>query len=174
MFGTGEAVISDGVIVLRPLNTEDAADHLAGEDAELVRWLNGGPGTTETVRRYIEHVEQMWQDGGPVFTFAVRLLAGDTLVGTIDVQLHQDAYRPDQANLAYGLYPAWRGHGFATRAVRLALEFLRPAASVHSALIRADPGNVSSAAVAVRAGFKLVKPAAENGDGHDWYELVLR
>jgi RimJ/RimL family protein N-acetyltransferase len=174
MLGTGEVVISDGVIVLRPLNGEDAADHLAGEDAELVRWLNGGPGTEEAVRRHIEHVEQMWQNGGPIFTFAVRLLAEDTLVGTIDVQLHQDAYGPDQANLAYGLYPTWRGHGFATRAVRLALEFLRPEATVRSALIRADPGNLSSAAVAVRAGFKLAKPAAETEDGHDWYELVLR
>jgi RimJ/RimL family protein N-acetyltransferase len=174
MLGTGEVVISDGVIVLRPLNTEDAADHLAGEDVELVRWLNGGPGTKESVRRHIEHVKQLWQNGGPIFTFAVRLLAEDTLVGTIDVQLRQDAYRPDQANLAYGLYPTWRGRGFATRAVRLALEFLRPEATVHSALIRANPGNVASAAVAVRAGFKLAKPAAETGDGHDWYELVLR
>lgn len=174
MLGTGEVVISDGVIVLRPLNAEDAADHLAGEDAELVRWLNGGPGTKESVRRHIAHVDQMWQNGGPIFTFAVRLLAENTLVGTIDVQLRQDAYRPDQANLAYGLYPTWRGHGFATRAVRLALEFLRPETTVHSALIRADPGNLSSAAVAVRADFKLTKPAAETGDGHDWYELVLR
>ena len=129
MWGTGAGVISDGVIVLRPLNAEDAADHLAGEDAELVRWLNGGAGTEESVRRHIEHVDQMWHNGGPIFTFAVR---------------------------------------------RLALEFLRPEATVRSALIRADPGNVSSAAVAVRAGFKLAKPAAETGDGHDWYEFVLR
>lgn len=174
MLGTGEVVISDGVIVLRPLNVEDAADHLAGEDAELVRWLNGGPGTEESVRRHIQHVEQMWHNGGPIFTFAVRLLAKDILAGTIDVQLHQDAYGRDQANSAYGLYPTWRGHGFATRAVRLALEFLRPEATVRWALIRADPENVSSTAVAVRAGFKLSKPAAETGDAHDWYEFVLR
>lgn len=174
MLGTGGVAISDGVIVLRPLNVEDADDHLAGEDAELVRWLNGGPGTKESVRRHIEHVQQMWRNNGPVFTFAVLLLAEDTLIGTIDVQLHQDAYRADQANLAYGLYPAWRGHGFATRAVRLALKFLRPEATVHSALIRADPANLSSAAVAIRAGFKLARPAAETEDGHDWYELVLR
>ncbi|TLM82695.1 GNAT family N-acetyltransferase [Pseudarthrobacter sp. NamE2] len=174
MLGTGKIEISDEVIVLRPLNMGDAGDHLAGEDADLVRWLNGGPGTKESVLRHIERVEKMWQDGGPVFTFAVRLLAEDILIGTIDVQLCQDAYRPDQANIAYGLYPAWRGHGFATRAVRLALKFLRPEASVHSALIRADPANVSSAAVALRAGFRLVEPAAKTRDGHDWYEFVLR
>ena len=40
MTENGEIEVSDGVIVLCPLRLEDAADHLAGEDAELVRWLN--------------------------------------------------------------------------------------------------------------------------------------
>lgn len=52
-------------------------------DAELARWLNGGPGTP-------------------------------------------GAYQSDQANLAYGLYPDWRGRGFATHAVRIAVEFCVP------------------------------------------------
>lgn len=174
MTENGEVEISDGVIVLRPLRVEDAADHLAGEDAELVRWLNGGPGTTESVRKHVEHIQQMWEKGGPIFTFAIRLRAEDTLVGTIDVQLNQDAYGSDQANVAYGLYPDWRGRGFATRAVSLAVEFMRPDATVHTALIRVEPANASSAAVAVRAGFTLASRAAETGDGHDWYEYVLR
>ena len=174
MSKSGEIEISDGVIVLRALRVEDAEDHLAGEDAELVRWLNGGPGTTESVRRHIEHIQQMWDNGGPIFTFAIRLLPEDTLVGTIDVQLNQDAYRSEQANLAYGLYPHWRGKGYATRAVGLAVEFLRSNPTVHSALVRVEPANAPSAAVAIRAGFTLTTPAAETGDGHDWYELVLR
>lgn len=173
MSETREVVISDGVIVLRPLRVEDAADHLAGEDAELVRWLNGGPGTTESVQRHVEHIQQMWENHGPIFTFAIRQVAEDTLVGTMDVQLNQNAYRFDQANLAFGLYADWRGRGFATRAVSLALEFLRRHASVRSALIRVEPGNVSSAAVAIRAGFTLTTPVAETGDGHDWYEHAL-
>lgn len=166
-------VLSDGVIVLRPLRVEDAVDHLSGEDAELVRWLNGGPGTTESVQRHLKHVQQMWANHGPIFTFAIRLATDETLVGTIDVQLSQATYRSDQANLAYGLYPQWRGRGFATRAVNLALEFLGPFVTVRSALIRVEPGNVSSAAVAIRAGFTLTTPAAASGDGHDWYDHAL-
>lgn len=173
MSRTGEVVISDGVIVLRPLRIEDAAEHLAGEDAELVRWLNGGPGTIDSVQRHVEVVQQMWENQGPIFTFAIRLLAEDTLVGTIDVQLNQEAYGSDQANLAYGLYPDWRGRGFATRAVNLALKFLRTGTTVRSALIRTEPANLSSAAVAVRARFTLTAPAAKAGDGHDWYEHAL-
>lgn len=174
MVDTGAVVLSDGVIVLRPLQVVDAADHLAGEDAELVRWLNGGTGTTESVRNYVEHVQQMWANHGPIFTFAIRSALDDTLAGTIDVQLDQDAYRPNQANLAYGLYPAWRGRGFATRAVNLALDFLRPNAAVRSALIRVEPDNASSAAVATRTGFTLTARATETADGHDWYEHVVR
>jgi RimJ/RimL family protein N-acetyltransferase len=174
MSETGEVEIGDGVVVLCPLRIEDAAVHLAGEDFELVRWLNGGPGTTESVRHHIEHVQHMWENHGPIFTFAIRLAAKNTLIGTIDVQLEQDANQPDQAHLAYGLYPDWRGRGFATRAVSLALEFLRQSSSVRSAVIRVEPENLLSAGVAIRAGFALSRPAAENGDGLDWYEHTLR
>lgn len=167
-------LLSDGVVVLRPLQATDAADHLAGEDAELVRWLSGGVGTTDTVRNYIEHVQEMWANNGPIFTFAIRSAREDTLAGTIDVQLNRPAFRSDQANLAYGLYPAARGRGFATRAVQLALDFLCTDPAIQSALIRVDPRNPRSAAVALRAGFTLAMRAFETDDGHDWYEREVR
>lgn len=166
----GDAELNDGVVTLRPLQLDDAADHLAGEDAELVRWLSGGPGTEDTVRACVERAQQMWANHGPIFTFAIRSSACDSLAGTIDVQLGQPAYRPGQANLAYGLYPKWRGRGLATRAVNLALEFLRSQAGVNSALIRVEPGNASSVFVAMRAGFTLVAHSTETADGHDWFE----
>lgn len=170
----GELWLSDGSVVLRPLTPADAADHLAGEDAELVRWLSGGIGTIETVGHYIQRVRQMWAGNGPIFTFGVRTAGDDVLLGTIDVQLNQAAFHPDQANLAYGLYPAGRGRGFATRAVNLALGFLRTHTSARTALIRVDPANSQSAAVAVRAGFTLTTPAAESVDRLDWYERDIR
>lgn len=167
---TGDVELSDGVVVLRPLQHGDAGDHLAGEDAELVRWLSGGIGTNDSVRSYIERAQQMWANHGPIFTFAIRSAADDTLLGTIDVQLDPGAYGANRANLAYGLYPAWRGRGFATRAVNLALDFLRPDPSIRRALIRVDPRNASSGSLAIRAGFVLTAGAAETADGHDWYE----
>ncbi|HMD41276.1 MAG TPA: hypothetical protein VKH15_18460 [Candidatus Acidoferrum sp.] len=33
--------LTDGLIFLRPLSAEDAADHLAGEDDEMAKWLSG-------------------------------------------------------------------------------------------------------------------------------------
>jgi hypothetical protein len=47
-----------------------------------------------------------------------------------------------QANLAFGLYPTWRGAGLATRAVLLAMRLLAERASIDQALIRVDPSVV--------------------------------
>ena len=44
------ADLTDGMIFLRLLRLEDAADHLAGEDEEMARWLNGWRGTWTIAR----------------------------------------------------------------------------------------------------------------------------
>jgi hypothetical protein len=56
-------VITDGTLTLSPLRLEDAATHFAGEDAELVRWLNGGPGTLAGVESYIRRTPPEAVDG---------------------------------------------------------------------------------------------------------------
>ncbi|WP_281373679.1 hypothetical protein [Haloechinothrix aidingensis] len=38
---------------MRPISMTDAPAHRAGEDAELVRWPSGRPGTPASVRAYI-------------------------------------------------------------------------------------------------------------------------
>ncbi len=150
--------LADGVIVLRPLGLEDADFHLAGEDEELVRWLNGGRGTVDSVRGYIARAMDSWAEGGPIFSFGIRIIDADQLVGTIDVQLRQPYLGERQANVAYGLYPLWRGRGFATRAVLLAVAFLERRYDMSEAVIRTDPDNEASAVVA-RRGARQPAPA---------------
>jgi RimJ/RimL family protein N-acetyltransferase len=166
--------LTHGTITLRPLGLEDVQAHYAAEDAELARWLNGGRGTLETVRAHIMRTMGWWEDGGPIFGFGVRLVADDTLVGTIDVQLHQPYLGERQANLAYGIYPAWRKQGLATRAVVVACEFLRRRVDVDEAVIRTEPDNPASAAVARRAGFVFSQHADDEHGRYDWYVLPLR
>jgi RimJ/RimL family protein N-acetyltransferase len=155
-------VLTDGVITLGPLRLEDAAAHLAGEDAELVRWLNGGPGTPAGVEAYIRRAIAQWAAGGPKLTFGIR--TADGLAGTIDVDLGLPGLQHGEANLAYGLYPAFRGRGLATRAVLLACRYLRDRGDIDRAVIRTHPANLASAAVAERAGF-VPAPARRGGDG---------
>jgi RimJ/RimL family protein N-acetyltransferase len=159
-------VITDGVLTLAPLQLTDAAPHLAGEDAELVRWLNGGPGTLPGVESYIRSTIEQWAAGGPKLAFGIRV--DGVLAGTIDVNL-----APPEAELAYGLYPEWRGRGLATRAVHLACRYLRDRGDVDRVLIVTDARNRASAAVAEGAGFTLTaSERLEDGAARDVWTLV--
>ena len=79
--------LTDGVVVLRPLDLRDVADHLAGEDEELVRWLNGGPGTRKTVEAHVRACMAAWEAGGPTITLGIRAGVPERLVGTVDALL---------------------------------------------------------------------------------------
>src|SRR5260370_40068953 len=57
--------LTDGVIFLRPLTAEDAADHLAGEDEEMAKWVSGGRGMPATVEAFIRNGREDWRNGGP-------------------------------------------------------------------------------------------------------------
>ncbi|MFH9725418.1 GNAT family N-acetyltransferase [Streptomyces sp. NPDC017254] len=81
--------------------------------------------------------------------------AGEVLAGTIDLRFAGEGLAPGRVNLAYGLYPSWRGRGLANGAFLLA--------SMHAAseggaevVIQVDPENPASAAVTQRAGFPLL------------------
>jgi RimJ/RimL family protein N-acetyltransferase len=148
-------VIADGVRTLAPLRPADAATHLAGEDAELVRWRGGGPGTLPGVEACIRSTLDQWAAGGPELAFGVRVESA--LAGAIDVNL-----APPEAELSHGLHPGWRGRGFATRAVRLACDHLREHRGARLAVTRTDPRNRPSAAVAVRAGFSAAAPRRDD------------
>jgi RimJ/RimL family protein N-acetyltransferase len=151
----GEApILTDGVITLRAFRDEDAEAHLAGEDEAMARWLSGGVSTIQSVRRWIERNQRHWARRGPICAFAI-LAPGGKLVGMIEANSawgEIDGLIPGDANIAYGLYPAGRGNGYATRAVALICDFLKTR-EVKRAVIRVAPDNAASLAVPRRAGF---------------------
>lgn len=169
-----EVTLSDGTITLTPLRADDAEAHLAGEDESLVRWLNGGPGTREGVAAYLRHCREQWDTGGPLRAFGIRVDAARTLAGTVDLRFAADELGPGQVNVAYGLYPSWRGRGLATRAVLLASRYAA-AEGGQEAVIQVDPENPASAAVARRAGFTPGRPPhGSTQSGLDRYVRDLR
>ncbi|GAA2161592.1 hypothetical protein GCM10010403_05840 [Glycomyces rutgersensis] len=173
LVGMDEA-LTDGTVTLSPLGPADFADHYAGEDEELVRWLSGDPATPEGLRDYLDCCARWWRAGGPFHNFGIRVGPALELAGTVDVQTDMYYLREGQTNLAYGLYPQWRGRGLATRAVRLACAY---AASIGctEAVIRCEPENTRSAAVAARAGFTFLQCRSEpDGRVLDWHTLDLR
>jgi len=112
-------VLSDGVIVLRCLSREDAAQHLAGEDDDQIRWLSGGPGAMERLPYWIDSIREQWRTGGPRRHFGVRDVHTDALVGNVEANLRLEGLASGEVNVSYAVFPAWRGHGIAHRAVLL-------------------------------------------------------
>ncbi|WP_369142254.1 GNAT family N-acetyltransferase [Streptomyces sp. R44] len=169
-----EAALSDGIITLSPLCPDDVEAHLAGEDELLVRWLNGGPGTCEGVEAYVRYCRKQWDTAGPLRAFGIRAGADEVLAGTVDLRFEGEGLAPGQVNVAYGLYPSWRGRGLATRAVFLASRYAA-AEGAREAVIQVDPENPASAAVARRAGFSPGRqPHGNAGARFDRYIRVLR
>ncbi|MGW7537962.1 GNAT family N-acetyltransferase [Amycolatopsis sp. NPDC054798] len=162
--------LSDGELALSPLHPDDAEAHFAGEDAELIRWLNGGPGTLAGVREYFRHCQEEWASGGSLRAFGIRVHGA--LAGTVDLRFSGEHLAPGETNVAYGLYPRWRGRGFATRAVLLAVGYAA-GEGAKRAVIKAEPENVSSGAVARRVGFELSSRTVEDGTVLDRYFLDL-
>lgn len=166
MFSSGP-LLSDGVVNLRPLRWDDVPAHLAGEDEELVRWFDGGHGNQEGVEDYVRSCIDQWRAGGPLLTFGICV--SGVLMGSLEVHLDQPGVPEGQADIAYGLYPHGRGHGYATRAVLLGCEFLLGHPEITRALIRVDPLNGPSVAVAVRCGFLWSHRKPAYLGGYDCY-----
>lgn len=90
--------LTDGVIFLRPQSAEDAADHLAGEDEEMAKWVSGGRSTPATVEAFIRNNQESWRNGGPRRSFGVFDCAY-RLAGVIEVNLAR-LVGPGQVNIS--------------------------------------------------------------------------
>ncbi|MFC4610491.1 GNAT family N-acetyltransferase [Streptomyces maoxianensis] len=160
-------------MTLSPLALEDADSHLAGEDELLVRWLNGGPSTRTGTETYFRHCMEQWRVGGPLRAFGVRVGRPAALAGTIDLRFEQPGLTVGQVNIAYGLYPAWRGQGLATRAVGLVCRYAADQGAAE-AVIQVDPDNPGSEAVARWSGFTYARQVRdENRNCFIWYVCDL-
>ncbi|MFI6604844.1 GNAT family N-acetyltransferase [Nonomuraea sp. NPDC050536] len=150
-----ESRLSDGVVTLSPLCLDDLDAHLAGEDDQLVRWLNGGPSTRAGTEAYLRRCMHEWSTDGSLRAFGIHVDTQAALVGTIDLRFGLEDLADGQVNIAYGLYPKWRGRGLATRAVHLVCQYAA-AQGATQGVIKVEPENAASVAVAQRSGFRYI------------------
>jgi RimJ/RimL family protein N-acetyltransferase len=148
--------LTDGVVSLRPPRPEDAADHLAGEDHEIAKWLSGGRSTMATVQSYIRSCEENWRGDGPRRAFGIFDCATNRLIGSIEANLAFPLLEPRQANVSYGVFPAWRGNGTALRALRLMGAYLKSISGMRQMVLRISCENAASLRVAEKSGFQLL------------------
>ncbi len=137
--------LTDGVVLLRCLEEWDAAEQVAGEDADWIKWFSGGPGSIEGVTLWIRENRDEWTNGGSRLNWAVVEISSGMLVGNVEVNLDLSWLDPGHVNISYGVFADHRGQGFATRAVHLVYEWLaEQRTDAHVAVIQIAPDNVRS------------------------------
>jgi RimJ/RimL family protein N-acetyltransferase len=142
-------LLSDDVVLLRPLTPDDVDEWLAGEDTEQIHWFQfPGPAPRSNVERAISEWAHSWRTGGPVRHWAICDQESGEIVGGVDLRDEGDG----EVNLSYVVFSAWRRRGIATRASRLALAYAATAMDARAAVIKVLQGNAASIAVARKLG----------------------
>ena len=146
-----ELTIEGDGLRFRRLASRDAPVLLElGNDADALRFVRSVEATPVTVEESLAWASDQWEQG-KVADFAIVEPPDDTMVGGITYV----RWGPTRASLGYGLLPAARGRGIATRALRVLVAW---AFEAHPELVRVElwivPGNDASARVAERAGFQ--------------------
>jgi RimJ/RimL family protein N-acetyltransferase len=134
-------IVTDGVVVLIPLATDDAPEWLAGEDEEQLRWFQAPrPSQLSDVQQFVTSCQESWRSLGSHRHWAIRRVDSLVLLGGVDVR----ALENDQVNLSYVVFPPFLRQGVARRASLRALTYASTLMGATTALIRMLPRNVSS------------------------------
>jgi RimJ/RimL family protein N-acetyltransferase len=152
---------SDAVVTIRPPRTDDLEADLGAKDDEQIHWM-WIPGEREAweamspsaQRAHARRGLQTRHDAfgtGPKWTFSVD--ARDAgCVAYVDCDLANQHVPNGEANVAYSTHPAFRGKGYASRAVRLLQQFLVDHTAAPHAHLLIDIDNVASLGVARAVG----------------------
>ena len=142
--------LSDGTVTLRPMRESDLAGLLEeGNDPDTRAWVNVPvPYTERHARDELEQFMGAWDDPARPLALTITDEAdeyrGVVLVGT---------NRPDGiVEVAYGVHPQARRKGYASRAVRLVVQWALTDLGASRVEARADPRNAASQGVLRSAG----------------------
>lgn len=149
--------LTDGVVELR-LPSPDAGDVAAIRQYVANEQLAGGWLPDVPIVSGEQLVED-WLDcwngrhyrDGDIFTFVVSIPEEPKFVGIVGVAEHDDG----AFEMSYGTAPAWRGRGLASRATRLASQWVAQQPGVRTVETLIEQGDRASERVAVKAGFVL-------------------
>ena len=148
---TDQPTLTDGVVTIRPWREEDVEEAVAGH-----AWRRD------------------WADGTRA-GFVIDV--GDRPVGSVDARIVDE----HTAELSWTLYAGQRGHGYATRAVRVLVDWAlterdQGGLGVSRVEAKVEPDNVASNRVATRAGLRregLRRVSPGTGDRAETTEYVI-
>jgi RimJ/RimL family protein N-acetyltransferase len=142
-------------VVLRRFHRDDVAAFVAYRSYEQVAHYQSwdAPYPREQGERFITELTAQHPDTpGEWFQFAVALRSTGQLVGDCAALPHADD--PRQCEIGFTMSPDHQGHGYATEAVRLLLNYLFTQRGKHRIAAFCDPRNTASAALLGRVGMR--------------------
>lgn len=148
---TDAAVLSDGVVTLRPWRPDDAqAVFDACQDPLIVlHTYVPAPYTLAHATGFIARCADALANGSTAAGFAITDAATDSVLGSMS-RSSLDGHR---ASFGYWLAPEARGRGVATRALRLIADWTLATTEAIRLDLYTDLDNPASGRVAARAGF---------------------
>jgi RimJ/RimL family protein N-acetyltransferase/enamine deaminase RidA (YjgF/YER057c/UK114 family) len=169
-----QPTLDDGVIELAPLSMADIETIAAWDsDPDTQRWFDwpqvrsDGYDALESAKRTVEEKRKGWELGAEA-VFAVRRAGEPRSIGWCDLHFSDGG----RAEVAYGILPAHRGRGVASRAVALIASWAFSQLGVARVELKAGTQNLASRAVARRAGFTPEGVMREHSV-HEHYEPLM-
>lgn len=173
--------LTDGTIILRPWRDSDIPAALAGHDETIAHWLGSGEVAPSAAaqRAAVERWRAGWAAGPEVASFVVE--HEGEVVGSVEVRVVEGRSEgPGGATgeLSWTLYAGHRRRGYATRAVRLLIDYALDDHGLGLSRVRArvEPGNEASLRVATRSGLRregVERVARGTGDRPETTEYVV-
>ena len=178
--------LTDGTITLRPWRDSDIEAAAAGHDETIAHWFGfeavvpSAAVQRAAVQRWRAGWEE-WADGPGLANFVVD--HDGEVVGSVEVRVVESSGGLNGAvggtgELSWTLYAGHRRRGYATRAVRLLIDYALDSHGLGLTRVRArvEPGNEASLRVATRSGLRregVERVAAGTGDRPDTTEYVV-
>jgi RimJ/RimL family protein N-acetyltransferase len=119
----------------------------ASHDPETRRRMEDEPMTPERERSSLARTEEQWRSGAAA-PFVIADAYSDRALGLVNLQFGEDA------TLAVSVFPAERGRGIASRAMRLAATWGLRELGLHRVVAEAAADNVASIRAIEKAGFR--------------------
>jgi RimJ/RimL family protein N-acetyltransferase len=144
--------LTDGVVTLRPLGPADAEDTFVLRSLPEVSARSVSPTGVEraAIEEMCANSEARWLAGERA-AMTIRDARTDTYAG--DLGFFYDNPMLQAAMIGYSLLPAWRGRGYASRAVRLITTWAFDHVGIVRLTAGTAPDNVASQRVLEAAGF---------------------
>ncbi|MCM0676383.1 GNAT family N-acetyltransferase [Micromonospora phytophila] len=148
-----EGRLTDGVVTLRPLGPDDV-DLMFGLHTRPEVVANQAPPVPPTrgaIERRCRLAESGWLTGA-IARLLILDAAGGEPAGSCGLSYSDPA--AGEGSVGYALLPAWRGRGYATRAVRLLAGWAFGAAGMARLVAGTMPDNTASHRVLENVGFR--------------------